>query len=84
VRDLLRAIAGPVICAVVVTGLLAAWAGTGGASGASFRCPSAMSTAITPSSSVAAAMIFVESPPRDRPIAWLAASPFTLGAPAAC
>jgi copper(I)-binding protein len=31
VRDLLRAIAGPVICAVVVTGLLAAWAGTGGA-----------------------------------------------------
>jgi len=31
VRDLLRAVAGPVICAVVVTGLLAAWAGTGGA-----------------------------------------------------
>jgi len=30
VRDLLRAIAGPVICAVVVTGLLAAWVGTGG------------------------------------------------------
>jgi copper(I)-binding protein len=30
VRDLLRAVAGPVICAVVVTGLLAAWAGTGG------------------------------------------------------
>ncbi len=30
-RDLLRAVAGPVICAVVVTGLLAAWAGTGGA-----------------------------------------------------
>ena len=29
-RDLLRAVAGPVICAVVVTGLLAAWAGTGG------------------------------------------------------
>jgi copper(I)-binding protein len=28
-RDLLRAVAGPVICAVVVTGLLAAWAGTG-------------------------------------------------------
>jgi copper(I)-binding protein len=31
VRDLLRAVAGPVICAVVVTGLLAGWAGTGGA-----------------------------------------------------
>ena len=31
VRDLLRAVAGPLICAVVVTGLLAAWAGTGGA-----------------------------------------------------
>jgi copper(I)-binding protein len=31
VRDLLRAVAGPVICAVVVIGLLAAWAGTGGA-----------------------------------------------------
>jgi copper(I)-binding protein len=31
VRDLLRAVAGPVICAAVVTGLLAAWAGTGGA-----------------------------------------------------
>jgi len=31
VRDLLRAVAGPVICAVVMTGLLAAWAGTGGA-----------------------------------------------------
>jgi copper(I)-binding protein len=30
VRDLLRAAAGPVICAVAVTGLLAAWAGTGG------------------------------------------------------
>jgi copper(I)-binding protein len=30
VRDLLRAAAGPVICAVLVTGLLAAWAGTGG------------------------------------------------------
>jgi len=30
VRDLFRAVAGPVICAVVVTGLLAAWAGTGG------------------------------------------------------
>jgi periplasmic copper chaperone A len=30
VRDLLRAVAGPLICAVVVTGLLAAWAGTGG------------------------------------------------------
>jgi copper(I)-binding protein len=30
VRDLLRAVAGPVICAAVVTGLLAAWAGTGG------------------------------------------------------
>jgi len=30
VRDLLRAAAGPVICAVVVTGLLAAWTGTGG------------------------------------------------------
>ena len=29
-RELLRAVAGPVICAVVVTGLLAAWAGTGG------------------------------------------------------
>jgi copper(I)-binding protein len=29
-RDLLRAVAGPVICAVVVTGLLAAWTGTGG------------------------------------------------------
>jgi copper(I)-binding protein len=29
-RSLLRAIAGPVICAAVVTGLLAAWAGTGG------------------------------------------------------
>jgi copper(I)-binding protein len=29
-RDLLRAIAGPVICAAVVTGMLAAWAGTGG------------------------------------------------------
>ena len=29
-RDLLRAVAGPLICAVVVTGLLAAWAGTGG------------------------------------------------------
>jgi copper(I)-binding protein len=30
VRNLLRAVVGPVICAVVVTGLLAAWAGTGG------------------------------------------------------
>jgi len=30
VRDLLRAAAGPLICAAVVTGLLAAWAGTGG------------------------------------------------------
>jgi copper(I)-binding protein len=30
VRDLLRAVAGPVICAGLVTGLLAAWAGTGG------------------------------------------------------
>jgi copper(I)-binding protein len=30
VRDVLRAVAGPLICAVVVTGLLAAWAGTGG------------------------------------------------------
>jgi copper(I)-binding protein len=30
VRDLLRAVAGPLICAVAVTGLLAAWAGTGG------------------------------------------------------
>ena len=29
-RDLLRAVAGPLICAAVVTGLLAAWAGTGG------------------------------------------------------
>jgi len=28
-RDLLRAVAGPVVCAVVVTGLLAAWTGTG-------------------------------------------------------
>ncbi len=31
-RNLLRAAAGPLICAVVVTGLLAAWAGTGGGS----------------------------------------------------
>jgi periplasmic copper chaperone A len=31
VRDLLRAVAGPLTCAVVVIGLLAAWAGTGGA-----------------------------------------------------
>ncbi len=30
-RDLLRAVAGPVICAVVLTGLLAAWVATGGA-----------------------------------------------------
>jgi copper(I)-binding protein len=30
VRDLLRAVAGPLICAAVVTGLLAAWTGTGG------------------------------------------------------
>jgi copper(I)-binding protein len=30
VRDLLRAVAGPLICAAVVIGLLAAWAGTGG------------------------------------------------------
>ena len=30
-RDLLRAVAGPVTCAVVAIGLLAAWAGTGGA-----------------------------------------------------
>jgi copper(I)-binding protein len=30
VRDLLRAVAGPVICAVVVIALLAAWVGTGG------------------------------------------------------
>jgi len=29
-RDLLRAVAGPVICAVVVIGLLSAWVGTGG------------------------------------------------------
>ncbi len=29
-RNLLRAVAGPVICAAVVTGLLATWAGTGG------------------------------------------------------
>jgi copper(I)-binding protein len=29
-RDLLRAVAGPLICAVAVTGLLAAWVGTGG------------------------------------------------------
>lgn len=29
-RDLLRAVAGPVICAVMVIGLLAAWVGTGG------------------------------------------------------
>jgi copper(I)-binding protein len=29
--DLLRAVAGPVICAVVLTGLLAAWVATGGA-----------------------------------------------------
>ncbi|MGH3200636.1 MAG: copper chaperone PCu(A)C [Streptosporangiaceae bacterium] len=30
-RDLLRAVAGPAICAVVLTGLLAAWVATGGA-----------------------------------------------------
>ena len=30
-RDLLRAVAGPVICAVVLTGLLAAWVAVGGA-----------------------------------------------------
>jgi copper(I)-binding protein len=30
-RDLLRAAAGPVICAVLLTGLLAAWVATGGA-----------------------------------------------------
>jgi periplasmic copper chaperone A len=30
-RELLRAVAGPVICAVVLTGLLAAWVATGGA-----------------------------------------------------
>jgi copper(I)-binding protein len=30
VRDALRAVAGPLICAAVVTGLLAAWTGTGG------------------------------------------------------
>ena len=30
-RDLLRAVAGPVICAVVLTGLLAAWVAAGGA-----------------------------------------------------
>ena len=30
-RDLLQAVAGPVICAVVLTGLLAAWVATGGA-----------------------------------------------------
>ena len=30
-RDLLRTVAGPVICAVVLTGLLAAWVATGGA-----------------------------------------------------
>ena len=29
-RDLVRAVAGPLICAAVVTGLLAAWAGAGG------------------------------------------------------
>ena len=29
-RELLRAVAGPLICAVVVTGLLAAWVATGG------------------------------------------------------
>ncbi len=30
-RDLLRAVAGPVICSVVLTGLLAAWVAAGGA-----------------------------------------------------
>jgi len=30
-RDLLRAVAGPVICAIVVTGLLVGWVATGGA-----------------------------------------------------
>jgi periplasmic copper chaperone A len=30
-RDVLRAVAGPVICAMVLTGLLAAWVATGGA-----------------------------------------------------
>jgi periplasmic copper chaperone A len=30
-RDLLRTVAGPVICAVVLTGLLSAWVATGGA-----------------------------------------------------
>ena len=30
-RDLLRAVAGPVLCAVVLIGLLAAWVATGGA-----------------------------------------------------
>ncbi len=30
-RDLLRAVAGPVICTLVLTGLLAAWVATGGA-----------------------------------------------------
>ena len=30
-RDLLRGAAGPVICAAIVTGLLSAWAATGGA-----------------------------------------------------
>jgi len=29
-RDLLRAVAGPVICALVVTGLLAVWTSAGG------------------------------------------------------
>jgi copper(I)-binding protein len=31
VRDLIRAVAGPVICAAVLTGLLAAWVAAGGA-----------------------------------------------------
>jgi copper(I)-binding protein len=30
-RDLTRAAAGPVVCAIVLTGLLSAWAGSGGA-----------------------------------------------------
>jgi len=47
VRDLLRAVAGPVICAVVVTGLLTAWAGSGGG-GTLTRVPLQVSQAAVP------------------------------------
>ena len=82
-RDLARAAIGPVICAVVLTGLLSAWVATGGA-GTLSRVKLQVSMAAVPMRAFTPAAAASACPrPRSSPSATSAVPPMSSSPPAA-